>query len=1692
MSNNEVRPSGPSWRPGDRPAPRIVGEEPKWRAERDRGRRPHATVRFAKVAATLVTFGIFCALLIWVSSWLRLPRPVALVLIGAGYETNLAVPANVYGWKGLGDFSALAGERNPLHFWRHGLIRLAVGPRQLQRAGDWSKGIGSSTEPTLLLFMAAHGGSDRQGAFLLPGDSTGGTTPVDRIRLEDVIDQMAKLPAWQNKVLVFDATQIASDWNLGMLNNEFARHLELLDARIAEIPNLIVLSASAPDQRSWVSDEWQQTIFTHYLIEGLRGAADLDGSGRIDAWELHRYAAASVQEWVWSNRIALQTPLLLPKGESGTQRARSMMLAVREGNYVPPDPSKIPEYRPPASLRDAWRKCKDLDDQTPAPAVYCPHLWRRYRDVLLRYDTLVRQGADVAFGPMLLNQLEELEQAIEQAKYLQLASIQNTLSMPAAAGYGSDASNQGPALFQELWTAQPKDYPALWAKMRQSATDLPMLRLSLYEQLYQRGAESPVENLQKICDIAAVIEDPVYPVPAEIRFTLALKQDLPTATPQVPSGDLAQVLKLALVTGLLSDQSALGSNASGFNYTAQVHPWLQNLLDGADQQRLLGQDLLLIGDVENLGRARDHLHSAEATYRDALARATTIQRALAVRDRVIPMLPYYCRWVASVSVPRDARSGASSPLVRLCQDLCKSTDRLLESLRVPELRNGSLMPTGSTNGILRDLDERAQIVEGYFRELESRFLEVWRQFADVSLPSLWSDAENALHVPYLDPDFRMRLITHSRRISRQFLIQTSASSRQAPSVTPRENRDEVQQSAQRHGFMALALLGRDWFNETPGTGLENFEQVEHRLNNFLVEERWWESLAVAGDQIGVRWASMPAQIDQWSSKFRHGGGADARVLLARTVDLTRRLPGSSQLTVSGNPVLDQRKQLIGEFLLWQARRTLNQHWYAEDPNAEPYYRTAGLLYTDDAMNLLSDFGGQQAVADMVRALQSPGDLAFVAPDSLDITSQQETFVEVSLEPVAGASIPPGYPAVSARVGTNVTLESPARNTRIRQQVGMDPTPDAITYTLASPLVTQAEVETPRMPNVNHSSLTLEGIYRGQRIRRVIDVQLDTVPSTIVRQYAPPTTGTLAVRAGAGIAQQYGASQGAVTFVLDCSGSMGPPVGQPVGSDTKFVEATTAMGNVLGSLPKGTTISVWIFGEAVGPDKTVQDPGRTIRQVIPPTYWDPTDSTQFARVMNPLNYPTVEPWNQSPIVRSMIYAKADLERAPGSKTMIVITDGMDNCFENDAQLNPSRKSIPVALTETFGQSDIEVIVVGFKVDGSQQQKAEEQFEIVKSFRIPGQFHTVDESADITGALSKVLTQRLRYRVETLANVPVPGQPAEGIEVSSGNANIQWFPGGLAPGAYNLLLYANQWVSKTVLVNRGDLLLADLVAAGSGLAFQRELYTKNMFPWRPAREVSGWRMAVLQNQALKNNGLQMLVALEKQPNSESATLALEKPTEAWFEVVPPTNVANPFVQVWNYEYGYPAPCWSLNVPNWPVTPVGQAPASPTVRAWWNPDQFSPPAATLLVGADFKTYRDIRNRSLTVDGNSVIVQSVHVENHLVETTSAQPRSQSCLVVRVSHGPKNPAPTHKISVRVGGISVIGREDRYYSASGTYTVLLWPVTEDEAETMTDLRVYSLTDFKNNAERRGFATEISGIGPPDPNDARPQKPVTLK
>ncbi|HID55503.1 TPA: hypothetical protein EYP37_03160, partial [Candidatus Poribacteria bacterium] len=76
----------------------------------------------------------------------------------------------------------------------------------------------------------------------------------------------------------------------------------------------VLIAASQENQVSFESDELGHGVFTYFLLEGLKGEADLNRDGRIVAEEVYRYVKPRVKEYVVEHfNNAVQEPLM--KGE---------------------------------------------------------------------------------------------------------------------------------------------------------------------------------------------------------------------------------------------------------------------------------------------------------------------------------------------------------------------------------------------------------------------------------------------------------------------------------------------------------------------------------------------------------------------------------------------------------------------------------------------------------------------------------------------------------------------------------------------------------------------------------------------------------------------------------------------------------------------------------------------------------------------------------------------------------------------------------------------------------------------------------------------------------------------------------------------------------------------------------------------------------------------------------------------------------------------------------------------------------------------------------------------------------------------------------------------------------------------------------------------------------------------------------
>src|SRR5439155_16152111 len=129
--------------------------------------------------------------------------------IGAGYEENLAVPHNIYGWTGLEALAELGRNADSgFLWWKSGLFR-ADPPVELRNETEWDRGLSNLKERTVVVFLALHGGVDNQGAYFLRQDAD--LREENRLRLDKVLSRLEELKD-KRILLVLDGTQSPSNW----------------------------------------------------------------------------------------------------------------------------------------------------------------------------------------------------------------------------------------------------------------------------------------------------------------------------------------------------------------------------------------------------------------------------------------------------------------------------------------------------------------------------------------------------------------------------------------------------------------------------------------------------------------------------------------------------------------------------------------------------------------------------------------------------------------------------------------------------------------------------------------------------------------------------------------------------------------------------------------------------------------------------------------------------------------------------------------------------------------------------------------------------------------------------------------------------------------------------------------------------------------------------------------------------------------------------------------------------------------------------------------------------------------------------------------------------------------------------------------------------------------------------------------
>ncbi len=1057
MPNNNPRPPKRSWR-GERAASaRPSVGQPAWKAERKAA--PGLRVsRGVKIGAVLGLFLLVAAGAVAVYLWPRPPDPFRLVLVGAGYDQDLAVPSNALGRRGLDGLEQWAKDYNDKPFGREKGKNVEVKRQVIEENNDpVGEAVANTNAPTVVVFLTGDGGGDEQGAYILPENA--GPRGLDAAyRIDKALDAFKRLDAKTRKLLLLDATSNGPDWAMRELHNDFVRSVKKLEPRIKEIPNCVVLCASDEGQQSWGSEEFGQTAFAHFAIEGLKGAADkpLDGEnladcnvndGRITALELARYVQFQVERWARRNRGADQKPLLL-----GDEKvAADMELGGADADYKEPGASALADWSPPGELLQAWKDHDELAKGAPPPAAYTPAPWREYEAALLRYEQLLRTDPAGTAASVLRQRIDKLHDQIAAARRLDRDSMAGSLAAPAVFGWSPPPEAFAPLKtdFDRLWrdkTATADQFKGLLA----DAPKLPdapgqtgerladrLTRLRLVGLLLDKAAISH-DDYQRVCEVLPrVVESPA---PAEANFAVMVRD----GEKHLPGGAVASWdhLKLALALRRSAEAAALGLGAGEPDlpaYSEETAPWIEAAVEKADVQRRLGEDLLFASMKEDDARGQA-LKAAESDadfgYKAVRDRALIVRQAIRVRDQALAELPWYTQWLGR----RPLNTDEERPLTELwakVHDLCDQLEKP-DYAKAPALSAA----TDAVNTGMESLRTQFQTACG---DKDKQ----WTKLQD-NLRTL----DDLLSVPLIDADVRMNLLRNARKISLALNLETADAAAQNADA---DAAGRAKALAFQQGRLAVAVLGKDNADGKRATDL--LQRIDEQI--------WQNDLDTAGAEIGRGFQALGRNAAEAADKARKAPIAEAAAPLRQAALATRFLDAAEAdaWMASADPAAENRRVQLHDLLVWQATRTYRDYWASTDP-ANPYYRAAGLVSTGDARDLVAGAAAQDLkdeekearLAEVKRVetlLRAPDDFAFrwldgrdwkTDADKIHVTDVYNIQFEYGLAGPKGA--PAGRPVVWAAPGPELVAAQDAGQPRPLARVADRPEDASVTYAVA--------------------------------------------------------------------------------------------------------------------------------------------------------------------------------------------------------------------------------------------------------------------------------------------------------------------------------------------------------------------------------------------------------------------------------------------------------------------------------------------------------------------------------------------------------------------------------------------------------------------------------------------------------------------
>ena len=1687
------------WRRRGKKAPAVGAATPAagggkrgWQKQGERESGPKKPwSRASKLFAALGALGLLSGLVYVMILLFDPPRPACFVCLGTSYSDNLVLPHNLPAWKGLGEFSAIPTDGN---FTKKGRPRASFQtPKELTGKADeawenaWNEAGKRFNEETIVFFLALHGATNGKEAFF----HVNGPPGMDRLPLQQVFKSLEKLKN-KNVVLIVEPALAASNWPTGMIRNDFVKALKDAHQKVAdEQPKLVIFCACDADQTSWASEEWRTTIFSHYIVEGVKGAADgaVDGTknARVTALELFVYVEKKVREWALRNRAVDQTPILLGKQAA----ANEMTLAQVPAEYRERDPKTAPglKWVPPAELAKAWAAFKSLNEMIPHPAVYAPHAWRKYRETLLRMEQMHRFGG-VKEADDLHRVLNQLRTEVEGLASFDKGQVCASRSLPLAELFGKrevaaerdkERTRDLEKRLSEIWTVASDenridklfDKLSEWSKDKW--TDPQLVRVDLQRAFLKFLGDSRVAgegNIDK--SKARIILDSIDKkfsgVPsAETHFLGMLLKDI--LTDPAPPLDLIQLVVKVRAQAERATLSVADLPGSGHPHGEVILPWILAKTREADLARRPGEDWIFGADDADWKKSRKLLDEAEHAYKEIQDEGRTHREALDQRDFILADLPYYAQWCACqrVGLGKDEA-------IRELEAQVKNVAKLVEALK-------SELDAASPN--VRKVKTAASTARNEFDGLRTALWTAAKANRDqAQRQTIWHENEAILSIPMLldnaDDAFGARgaLIEASREISAKFHDPKNvdkADAKVLPEPDPKARAEFAKKQAERGHQLSWAVYNLFWPKE-----LAAFDGDSSKSGEKLAELMlgWSETLT----QAAAASRNKP----------------DVKQALAEVKEaehLTRGLPGGFEMRRDSDPVQIARHLRMHDLLVEQARRVAFDRWSDRD---ELFFVKAKDDYLKVARTLAEEGCDRQALKDQRRAaidlfdatINADGGLSFAKMPRSPWTSEKEFPVVWTLnaakEPflwnakwTESPKHPPGVAMLWRELDGRIAAwtEPPKK----REALPLDMF-ERQEFTRKFEMKKPSEKATDPTFKVRPR---LVGRFRGQEISSEVEIYAQPA-DLIIHRFPTPKKAKVEVR----MAKDF--NYGAICIALDLSGSMiwampkyqtlekGKPIldkNDQVVPRLKF--AIDALESTLKIVPDGTYVSLVAF------ITYRQKPAPETFVLREPIKWE---ARHLAPLLDDIRSTANRGWttqdavNETPGINASspiagVLAKATKLGFPGTaesfsgpKVMLALTDGDDNAtgleygwiknedFKESLEKMKDREDMYASkiydfLWSKFNGSDIQLHFVCFNTpsnpaetdfDKRESIRAEKQFKklVTQDLTPAGEFFITPDPTDLARRLQLALRPRLIFS-KSGAIVPDFGReglPASLHEKEEANIKREW----IQPGDYSVR--EKNSPSSQMDIQPGDVITIALKRDGRKVAYERQLLTDSPFNRILGKVANNgeWLAGALDNSFDKKDEiLHQLVCVEK-PSFGRASISQYVPKVLWAELTSPKGAKPPAEIRWYREYGYAAPAYRLRALGWPAP--NSIPA-PSELAIWTSDSDSNPAFSTTFSRLMKNPRPepvrLAETTLWIEGASIENREVAVEGGKLPMAR-----RKCLVVRVDF-----SKTQRDAEATGPPAFIqmldppgGEEHHYYTEARKYTAVFWDLKRDDQD----------------------------------------------